>query len=96
MKSLGYYGIKQGILQQNLSKYYRFEKVDIPCKQFNMFVNMIKKNRQQEETKENLLLLDPRDERNYMKDRGILEKYIDLEKTMLNGDGKKRSDGHAV
>ena len=26
MRSLGYYKIKQGILQQNLSKYYRFEK----------------------------------------------------------------------
>ena len=25
-RSLGYYKIKQGILQQNLSKYYRFEK----------------------------------------------------------------------
>ena len=26
IKSLGYYKIKQGILQQNLSRYYRFEK----------------------------------------------------------------------
>ena len=25
IRSLGYYKIKQGILQQNLSKYYRFE-----------------------------------------------------------------------
>ena len=25
-RSLGYYKIKQGILQQNLSKYYRFEE----------------------------------------------------------------------
>ena len=25
LRSLGYYKIKQGILQQNLSKYYRFE-----------------------------------------------------------------------
>ena len=29
LRSLGYYKIKQGILQQNLSKYYRFEKADI-------------------------------------------------------------------
>ena len=27
MRSLGYYKIKLGILQQNLSRYYRFEKV---------------------------------------------------------------------
>ena len=26
LRSLGYYKIKQGKLQQNLSKYYRFEK----------------------------------------------------------------------
>ena len=26
LRSLGYYKIKQGILQQNLSKYYKFEK----------------------------------------------------------------------
>ena len=26
LRSLGYYKIKQGILQQNLSKYYRFER----------------------------------------------------------------------
>ena len=34
LRSLGYYKIKQDILQQNLSKYNRFEKVDIPCEQF--------------------------------------------------------------
>ena len=28
MRSLGYYKIKQGILQQNLSKYYRFQKAE--------------------------------------------------------------------
>ena len=26
LRSLGYYKIKQGIMQQNLSRYYRFEK----------------------------------------------------------------------
>ena len=28
LRSLGYYKIKQGILQQNLSKYYRFERAE--------------------------------------------------------------------
>ena len=31
IRSLGYYKIKQDILQQNLSKYYRFEKVEKLC-----------------------------------------------------------------
>ena len=37
LRSLGYCKIKRGILQQNLSKYYRFKKADILCKQFNKF-----------------------------------------------------------
>ena len=28
LRSLGYYKIKQGILQQNLSRYYRFERTE--------------------------------------------------------------------
>ena len=28
LRALGYYKIKQGILQQNLSKYYKFERAD--------------------------------------------------------------------
>ena len=31
LRSLGYYRIKQGILQQNLSRYYRFEKAEKLC-----------------------------------------------------------------
>ena len=43
LRSVGYYKIKQGILQQNLSRYYRFELADILCEQFNKFVNTLKK-----------------------------------------------------
>ena len=43
LRSLGYYKIKQGILQKNLSKYYRFEKADTLCEQFNNFLNTWKK-----------------------------------------------------
>ena len=28
MRSLGYYKIKQGILQQNLNRYYKFERAE--------------------------------------------------------------------
>ena len=37
LRSLGYYKIKQGTLQQNLSKYYRFERVDTLCEEFNKY-----------------------------------------------------------
>ena len=40
LRLLGYYKIKQGILPKNLSKYYRFERVETLCKYFNKFINM--------------------------------------------------------
>ena len=42
---LGYYKIKQGILQQNFSKYYRFERAETLCKYFNKFINMKERKR---------------------------------------------------
>ena len=44
--SLGYYKIKQGILQQNLSKYYKFEKAEKLCEYFIKFVNTLKGERE--------------------------------------------------
>ena len=52
LRSLGYYKIKQGILQQNLSKYSKFEREDILCKHFNKFIHTLKKEREQTEMKE--------------------------------------------
>ena len=52
LRSLGYYKIKQGILQQNLSKYYHFERADTLCEHFNKFINRFKKGREQKELEE--------------------------------------------
>ena len=72
LRSLGYYKIKQGIPQQNLSKYYRFKLADVLCEQFNKFTNTLKKKRKKE-MREKYPLLDPSDERKYMSDREISE-----------------------
>ena len=45
--SLGCYKIKQGILQQNLSKYYKFEEARKLCEYFNKFVDTLKMDREQ-------------------------------------------------
>ena len=45
LRSLGYYKVKQGILQQNLSRYYRFEKVEKLCEYFNKFVSTLRKKK---------------------------------------------------
>ena len=46
LRSLGYYKLKQGVLQQNWNKYYHFEEVDKVCEEFNKIVEMV---RQEEE-----------------------------------------------
>ena len=51
LRSLGYHKIKQGILQQNLSKYYIFERADTLCEHFNKFRNMLKREREEKELK---------------------------------------------
>ena len=89
LRSLGYYKIKQGILQQNLSKYYKFERVDALCEHFNKFINTLKMEREQEKSKENHPWLNPSDERKYMTEKEILDKYIDLDKLCLKEEEKK-------
>ena len=78
IRSLGYYKIKQGILQQNLSRYYRFEEGEKLCDYFNKFVDALKKEREQTTPTDKYPWLDPEDERKNMTDMEILEKYIDF------------------
>ena len=43
LRSLGYYEIKQGVLQQNVSCMYHFESVNTVCDQFNRLINTLRK-----------------------------------------------------
>ena len=43
MRLLGYYKIKQGVLQQNLGCMYHFESANKVCDQFNRLINTLKK-----------------------------------------------------
>ena len=88
LRSLGYYKIKQGILQQNLSRYYRFERAEKLCEYFHKFVNTLKKEREEESPKEMYPWLDPEDDRRHMTDREILEKNINLNSSCLNKEEK--------
>ena len=74
IRSLGYYKIKQGILQQNLSRYYRFEEATKLCEYFNKFVDTLKKGREQTTPTDKYPWLDAGDERKNMTDRKILGK----------------------
>ena len=82
LRSLGYYKIMQGVLQQNLSKYYHFEEVNKVCEEFNEMVDALKV--EEMESKEKYPWLDDTDERKYMMDMEILERYIDLKESCLH------------
>ena len=89
LRSLDYYKIKQGVLQQNLNKYYHFEEANKVCEEFNKMVEMVK----QEEIgkqKEKNPWLDDMDERKYMMDKEILEIYIDLRDSCLDDSERKQ------
>ena len=83
LRSLEYYKIHQGVLQQNLCKFYNFESVKNVCNQFNNLINILKKE-ETIETRGKYPWLDNMDERKYMWDREILKKYIDLINTCIH------------
>ena len=96
LRLLGYYEIKQGILQQNLSRYYKFERAEKLCKYFNKFVNTLRKEREQKLPEDEYPWLGPDDERRHMTDKEILDKYIDLDNSCFSEKRKDKSYGHAV
>ena len=67
LQSLGYYKIKQDVLQQNLCKNYQLELTDTVCEQFNPFVNLLKK--EEENTEGQYPWLDNNDERRYVTEK---------------------------
>ena len=88
LRPLGYIKLKQGVLQQNLGRFYEFESAEKVCGQFNNLINTLKKE-QHLETGEKYPWLDDMDERKYMTDREILEKYINLDNTCLTEKEKE-------
>ena len=65
LRSLGYYRIKQGVLQQNLNKYYQFEEADKLCEDFNKMVEAIRQEEEKDSRKQKYPWLDDTDERKY-------------------------------
>ena len=89
LRSLGYYKIKQGILQQNLNIYYHFEEANKVCEEFNKMVETVKQEEKGKQ-KEKYPWLDDTDERKYMMDKEILDKYIDLRDSCLDDSERKQ------
>ena len=91
LRSVGHFKIKQGVLQQNLSNMYHFETANTVCDQFNRLINTLRREEKTEGVKK-YPWLDNSDERKYMSDKKILDKYIDLENSCLTKQEKKRGE----
>ena len=89
LRSLGYYKIKQGVLQQNLNKYYQFEEIDKVCAEFNKMVEVIRQE-ERNDSGERYPWLDDADKRKYMTDEEILDKYINLKDSCLDEKERKQ------
>ena len=81
LRSLGFYKIKKEVFQEHLGKHYHFELAKDVCNQYNRFINLIRK--EEENSKENYPWLEDTDKRKYMTDKGILDKYINLDNSCL-------------
>ena len=81
LRSLGFYKIKQDVLQEHSSKHYHFELVDDICNQCNRFVNLMRKEEEDSEGK--FPWLEDTDKRIYMTDREVLDKYVNLDNSCL-------------
>ena len=81
LRSLGFYKIKQEVLQEHLSRHYHFKLADDVCDQYNRLINLMRKEEEKSEVK--FPWLDDTDKRKYMTDREILDKYVNLDNSCL-------------
>ena len=88
LRSLGFYKIKQEVLQEHLSRHYHFELADNVCDQYNRLINLMRKEEEKSEGK--FPWLDDTNERKYMTDREILDKYVNLDNSCLTKAEKEQ------
>ena len=74
LRLLGLYKIKQEVLQEHLDKHYYFESADDICNLYSRFLNLMRK--EEENSKGKYPWLEDTDERKYMMDREIIDRYI--------------------
>ena len=51
LRSLGFYKIKQEVLQDHLSRHYHFKLADDVCDQYNRLINLMRKEEEKSEGK---------------------------------------------
>ena len=90
LRSLGYCKVKKGVLQQHLSKQYHFKSANTVYYQFHRLINTLKKEEEEKgKGNDKYPWVDDSSERKYMTDREILDKYINLDNSVLTRREKK-------
>ena len=51
LRSLGFYKIKQDVLQEHLDRHYHFKLADNVCNQYNRFITLMRKEEENSEGK---------------------------------------------
>ena len=92
LRSLGYYKIKQGVLQQNLSCMYHFESANTVCDQFNRLINTLRREEEETCSTDKYPWLDDNDERKHMTDGGNTRQIYRSERLMPNQMGKAKTE----
>ena len=69
LRSLGFYKIKQEVLQEHLGKHNHFKLADDVCNQYNRFMNLMRK--EEENSKEKYPWLEDTEKRKYVTDKEI-------------------------
>ena len=77
-------------MQQNLNTYYYFEEADKVCEEFNKMVERIRQEEEKDRKRDKYPWLDDTDERKYMMDKEILDKYIDFKDSCLDKVERKQ------
>ena len=88
LRSLGFYKIKQEVLQEHLSRHYQFKLANDVCDQYNRLINLMRKEEENSEGK--FPWLDNTDKRKHMTDREILDKYVNLDNSCLTKAEKEQ------
>ena len=88
LRFLGFYKIKQEVLQEHLGRHYPFKLADDVCDQYNRFVNLMRKEEESSEGK--FPWLGDTDKRKHMTDREILDKNVNLDNPCLTKIEKKQ------
>ena len=90
-RSLDYYKINQGVLQQNLSCMYHFELANTVCDQFHRLINTLRKEEEETCSTDKYPWLDDSDERKAHGRQGNIRQVHRSGRLMPNPSGKSKN-----